>query len=212
GYAQTPEQADNWRLSVASIFPGLYFSGAWGRGGGGGYMGTIVNGRVAALQVLARHSWRGAEKVFDVAKRPLFSIRKTVDGAAAKEVVTSPKKKNSYRFAVAASDISAAGELNADTSIRLLNDAANAYIGDNKAFLSNIWPNFNINALWHTAFFQMRFVFVPFVTVSDGDDVSVEVEFEPTAPGKGQFTQNIYLTSSGQRLANADGRVLIRAT
>ena len=182
-----------------------------GRGGGGGYMGSIVNGRVAASQVIAKQEWNGAEKTFDVAPREAFQIRRVVDGAATVQGPSTdtltPKR---YQRTIDAADLSPVGELSGEASVRLLSDAANAYIEENKSFLSKSWPDLNGDATWHTSFFQMRFVFVPFAVLTPGDTVSIEVAFEPSASGKGQFTQDIYLEASGKKLANAGGRVIIR--
>ncbi len=207
GFAQTPEQADNWRFSVASIFPGLYFTGAWSRGGGGGYMGSVVNGRVAAQQVLSRHKWHKEDILFDVAPRPPFRVhQKSMDPPAP----TGDLEPRTDEGTIAAEDISPLGELTADASVRLLRETASRYMDDNKRHLAVMWPEMNANAPWHTAFFQMRFVFVPFVRVQAGDKVVVETTFEPTASGKGQFTQNLFVQSTRKKLANAGGRVLIR--
>ncbi|MBN2525774.1 MAG: NAD(P)/FAD-dependent oxidoreductase [Deltaproteobacteria bacterium] len=206
GFAQVPTQADNWRFSVASIFPGLYFSGAWGRGGGGGYMGSIVNGRVTAQQIFSRHAWRGGEKTFDVASREPFRIRKTVDAAANGTELTFRR----YIKAIDAKDLSAIGELTTGASVRLLHETMNAYIQEFKTILAKSWTELDVQKDWHVTFFQMRFVFVPFVALSAGDEISIKVEFETTGPNKGKVTQNAYAIKSNKKLANAGGRILIR--
>jgi hypothetical protein len=167
----------------------------------------VVNGRVAAQQVLSRHKWHKEDILFDVAPRPPFRVhQKSMDPPAP----TGDLAPRTYEGTIAAEDISPLGELTADASVRLLRETASRYMDDNKRHLAVMWPEMNANAPWHTTFFQMRFVFVPFARVQAGDKVVVETTFTPTASGKGQFTQDLLMQSSRKKLANAGGRVLIR--
>jgi len=186
GWAQTPDQADNSRFSVTSIFKGLYFTGAWCRGGGGGYMGAVVNGRVACRNILAREGEANM-------KHTGFS-------------------KEAYDFVIDEGDISEAGEISSEACIRFLTRSADRYVRDHSGLLRSIWPEFSDADELRATFFQMRFLFIPFVSVQAGDAVTVEVEFEPKERGKGEFTQNVVLDRSGKKLANAGGRALIRKT
>lgn len=212
GFSQIPTQADNWRFGVASIFPGLFFTGAWARGGGGGYMGSIVNGRVAANQILLRHMWRGEEKIFDVAVQKKYKVHKTKESLSmTPETAATPTiGKTSYARAIQQKHLSGEGELLPESSMALLRETAERFIEENKKVLQQKWPSFNPEKIWQTHFFQMRFVFVPYIKVTAGCTVSIEVEFEPGDPGKGQFTQNILLPPNNQKLANAAGRVIVR--
>ncbi|MBN2343701.1 MAG: NAD(P)/FAD-dependent oxidoreductase [Deltaproteobacteria bacterium] len=205
GFAQTPEQADNWRFGVASIFQGLYFTGAWARGGGGGYMGSVVNGRVAANQILSRHMWRGQEKTFDVAVKREFTIHRKSE--ATKQTTVRP---NQFQYTLSQNDISPLGELTSKAAVRFMDDAANQYINARQPELRQRWKTIEGTTPWHTSFFQMRFVFVPYNTVIAGDTINIDVEFEPGEAGKGGFTMNIFSAQSAKKLANAGGRVLIR--
>lgn len=207
GFAQTPNQADNWRFGVASIFPGLYFTGAWARGGGGGYMGSIVNGRVAATQIISRHSWKGQDKHFDVAvATEQASPRKSMS----KSTEPADFKKTTHHRTMGLDDLCAIGELRSDVAVKFLHETANQYITEHQNLLLQLWPQFEADKPWHTTYFQMRFVFVPHVTLKAGDVVTIETEFTPDAPGKGTFAQNIFVHPTTQKLANAGGRVLIR--
>ena len=91
-----------------------------------------------------------------------------------------------------------------------LSDAAAAYVNERKDALKEKWPGFGEEASWNTTFFQMRFVFVPYAQIKIGDRLLIETEFSPGDPGKGEFTQNIFLEKSGKKIANTGGRVLIR--
>ncbi len=194
GWAQTPDQADNWRFGGKSHFKGLFFTGAWARGGGGGYMGAVVNGRVTSHQVLLGDSRKNNAVVFDVVK---------------------PEKKSSlslkrYTLITEKKDISPLGELQSDSAIKILSNTSNRFIKDNKQTLVSIWPQFDASKQWTASFFQMRFLFVPFVKITQGDKVSVDTEFKPGKPGKGEFTQTIFNKKTGKKMATATGRVLIR--
>ncbi len=196
GWAQTPGQADNYRFGVKSIFDGLYFTGAWCRGGGGGYMGAVVNGRVAAHHIMGREGMPGEDtriRMFRATPetRTEFSMEK-------------------YELTLREGDISPMGEIGPDACVRILDETANRYLEDHAELLRSRWADFAHVKGLHASFFQMRFVFVPFVDIEDGDTIFVEVEFEPGEPGKGQFTQNVYRKKNKKRLANAGGRVLIR--
>jgi len=192
GWAQTPAQADNWRFGVAGIFAGLYFTGAWSRGGGGGYMGAIVNGRVAAREILARHEWSD----------PVAGRRED------KVMMDSP---SSFVAIAESGDISPDGELASHACMKLLSKCAERHIRERRSGLAGLWPGMDPSMAWRTSFFQMRLVFVPFIRVRSGDRIRVETMFVPGEAGKGEFTQNLYLEPDGRKLANAGGRVLIRA-
>ena len=209
GWAQTPAQADIYRFGVKSLFKSLYFTGAWCRGGGGGYMGAVINGRVACTEILATERITGVETTF-----PVFESA-TPPRQPAFESATPPRhdgkdfSPESFVWVVQENDLAASGEMAQDACIRLLEWAANRYIGRRETLLEQTWPGFDAEGA-HVYFFSMRFVFVPFSTVSVGDEVEVEVTFSHKDRGKGEFVQNIFHKQTQKKLANAGGHVLIR--
>ncbi len=208
GWAQTPDQADDYRFSVTSIFKGLYFTGAWCRGGGGGYMGAVVNGRVACRNILAREGIEGVEMSIHTDKKTLSRPR--VADASEAYMNHTGFSKEVYDFVLDECDISEAGEISSEACIRFLSKSADRYVRDRSDLLRSIWPELSDADELRATFFQMRFLFIPFVSVQSGDTVTVEVEFEPRGRGKGEFTQNVILDRAGKKLANAGGRALIR--
>ena len=210
GWAQTPDQADNSRFSVTSIFKGLYFTGAWCRGGGGGYMGAVVNGRVACRNILAREGMEGAQMSIHTDKKTLSRPRVADAGEA--HMNNTEFSKEVYTFVIGEGDISEAGEISSQACIRFLSKSADRYVRGRSELLRSIWSEFTDADELSATFFQMRFLFIPFVSVQSGDVVSVEVEFEPGESGKAEFTQNVILDRAGKKLASAGGRALIRKT
>lgn len=198
GYAQTPAQADIYRFGVKSIFKGLYFTGAWCRGGGGGYMGAVINGRVACHEILAKEGIEGAETTF-----PSFQSEPITRDEKAD---FSPER---YLWPIETNDVGSNGELVQDVGVRLFGQAANRYISQREALLNQTWSGFDARGAY-VYFFSMRFVFVPFVKVCPGDEVEVEVVFSHKEKGKGEFVLNIFHKQTDKRLANAGGHVLIR--
>lgn len=198
GWAQTPAQADIYRFGVKSIFKGLYFAGAWCRGGGGGYMGAVINGRVACHEILATEGIQGVDTVF-----PSFPSARAVPSER------SDFSSERYVWHLNETDLGSRGEIAQDACIRFLERAANLYIGQRATLLEQIWPGFQGRGAY-VYFFSMRFVFVPFIQVRPGDEVEVEVTFSHKDKGKGEFVQNIFHKRTNKKLANAGGHVLIR--
>lgn len=203
GWAQTPDQADNHRFGTASIFRGLHFTGAWCRGGGGGYMGAIVNGRVAFTNAMAREGLVGTETM----------IRTTAPrggGDGGREIARKGDfSMERYELEIGAGDVTPLNELSGSACVRLLQAAADRYAAERADLLTGMWPDLDAPRGYHVSFFQMRFVFVPFVEAAAGRRITVEVELEPKGPGKGEFTLNI-LSADGKKMANAGGRALFR--
>ncbi len=112
GWAQIPEQADIFRLGNNGLLKGLYFAGAWGRGGGGGYMGSIINGRVAAREILQREGLTphpcSVPKFSPVPLNPPKETIETKEPDALTEIIL----KND--------DISANGALKSEVFLKLL--------------------------------------------------------------------------------------------
>ncbi|NLN63051.1 MAG: NAD(P)/FAD-dependent oxidoreductase [Myxococcales bacterium] len=209
GFAQTPDQADNWRMSVASVVGGLYFAGAWGRGGGGGYMGTIVNGRVAAMQVLSRER---LSSLVDV-RIPVWTDAHpapTATGSSSVMVAPADAAAETHpAYRVAPEDLHPTGELAPHACLRLAEAATSAHITAQRAALAQLWPSFDAQRPWHTAFFQLRLQSVPFVVLPAQGEVHTVVDFEAKEPGKGSVA--ITLTAANnQKIASVQGRVLIR--
>ena len=192
GWAQTPSQADNYRFGVAAIFKGLYFTGAWARGGGGGYMGAIVNGRVAFMQAMGHEQLTGKDTVIKTYRQS------TPDTFNLKD----------YTIKISASDISPLGELKPEAAVKILSETANTYIKEYSHLLKNTWPALAQAKILHTSFFQTRFLFVPFATIAPGDILKIHVKFSTNASAKGEFTHTIYC--GDKKLVDATGRVLIR--
>ncbi|MBN2801658.1 MAG: NAD(P)/FAD-dependent oxidoreductase [Deltaproteobacteria bacterium] len=208
GWAQSPDQADNWRFSGKSHIKDLYFTGAWARGGGGGYMGAIVNGRVTSHQVLLGHKKRDDIVHFDVVKPKTMNVIENVTETSSDYSLNL--KSEIYTVIAEKDDISPMGELLPQSAIKILSSSADRYVEDKKHDLHKIWPLFNPQKKWNTTYFQMRFLFVPFLQLKPGDKLIVETSFIPKQSGKGEFTQNIYFKKDNKKVANAAGRVLVR--
>jgi prolycopene isomerase len=195
GWAQTPDQADNKRFATASIFKGLYFTGAWSRGGGGGYMGAIVNGRVTANQIISRHRIDKKDITFNI---PVVAEISNSNQSPAKEIYTAKLEKD---------DIADNNILLPEACVKHMRLAANHYINSHKESLCKQWTGFDCNAKWSADYFQVRFVFVPGIISSEGDLITVNLSFTPLLPGKGEFVQNMFV--NGKKAANSGGRAII---
>jgi hypothetical protein len=119
-------------------------------------------------------------------------------------------KSEIYTVIAEKDDISPMGELLPQSAIKILSSSADRYVEDKKDDLHEIWPLFNPHKKWNTTYFQMRFLFVPFLKLKPGDKLIVETSFIPKQSGKGEFTQNIYFKRDNKKIANAAGRVLVR--
>jgi prolycopene isomerase len=200
GWAQTPDQADNHRFPVASVFKGLYFTGAWSRGGGGGYMGAVVNGRVAWRQAMEREGWTSVDT--------RIPARRRVTRAAAGEERGFTMER--YARTLAAEDLSPLGELGQAACVRMLGESADRYVRDRADLLREAWPDTPLEGTLHASFFQMRLVFVPFAALAPGAELTLEIEARPLEPGKVELLVNVF-DRAGRKLANAGGRALVRA-
>jgi len=200
GWAQTPEQADIYRFGSKSLFKGLYFTGAWCRGGGGGYMGTVINGRVTCREIMQRENLRGEEIRFPVYSRSW--VGKPKKGADAS------LEKTSYAVKLGREDVSSADEVLPQAVVRIANESASRYLTEHRSALAREWNSFAGDGDISFSFFNLKLLIVPGSTASPNDVVDVEVEFTPTEEGRGEFCLVVSLAKSGSPLLKAQGRGL----
>lgn len=206
GWAQTPDQADNFRFGVKSLFKGLYFTGAWSRGGGGGYMGAIINGRVACNEISATEGLpTSAVSLPSPKMTPMIEAPRSEKP----ENTAAVLEARSYDFEVRQSDLSEFFELSHAACVRIAAEAANRYLQERTSALAQLWTDFDLGGA-SVFFFSMRFVFVPFAKAKPGQTVSVSVEFLPKTKGKAEINVNIFDKRTGKKLANTGGHALIR--
>lgn len=171
-------------------------------------MGAVINGRVACRNILTREGMEGVEMSIHNDKKTLS--RPQVAEASEAYMNHAEFSKEVFNFVLDEGDISKVGEISSEACIRFLSKSADRYVRNRSDLLRSIWPELSDADELCATFFQMRLLCIPFVSVQSGDAVTIEVEFEPREPGKGEFTQNVILDRDGKKLANAGGRALIR--
>jgi all-trans-retinol 13,14-reductase len=202
GWAQTPAQADIYRFGAKSLFDGLYFTGAWSRGGGGGYMGAVINGRVTSREILQREGWKTPE--IQIRRR-----RRVAPREASRPVVPLELSGTaSYVVPIAQEDLSPAGDILATAVVRIASAATNRYLAERRDAISRSWRNFAFGKAISFSFFNLKLVIVPGATVSTGDLTRIEVTFTPADEGRGEFCIVLTLAASGKPLLKAQGRGL----
>lgn len=204
GWAQTPAQADIYRFGAKAIFDGLYFTGAWSRGGGGGYMGAVINGRVTSREILQREGWQGPE--VQIPRRR----RKAV--AAAPPAPLGLAGAATYLVPFGPDDLApAGGDILPTAVVRIASEAANRYLAERRGWLASAWPSLAAGATISFSFFNLKLLIVPGATAAPGALTRVEVTFEPTDEGRGEFCIVLSLAASGKPLLKAQGRGLARS-
>jgi prolycopene isomerase len=194
GWAQTPGQADIYRFGSKSLFEGLYFTGAWCRGGGGGYMGTVINGRVTSREIMQREQLPGREVHFPEYRRKPESPRELA--------------KSIYTVTLDSNDLTLLKVVRPDAVVRIATDSANRYISEWRGVLARDWPSIAGGGEVAFTFFNLKLLIVPGATAAPNDAVRIEVELTPTGDGRGELCIVLSLADSGSPLLKAQGRGL----
>jgi prolycopene isomerase len=203
GWAQTPAQADIHRFGAKSIFAGLYFTGAWCRGGGGGYMGTVINGRVSAREILQREGLGGGEVDFAVSRR-----RRVAPGSP--HAGGGSAATDGLLVALTAADISSKREVLPHAAVRIATEAVDRYLAAHGADVSHEWPGLDAAGAVGFSFFNVKLLVVPGARAEVGDEVRAAVELTPTGEGRAEVCVVLSLAASGAPLLKLQGRGLAR--
>jgi prolycopene isomerase len=195
GWAQTPGQADVHRFGAKSIFDGLYFTGAWSRGGGGGYMGAVINGRVTSREIVQREKLAGREVRIAVRRRVPAALRELA--------------KTTYTVTLGESDLSPRGVVRPDAVVRIATESTGRFLDDWRETLIQHWPSIAGAGDLSFTFFNLKLVIVPGATATPGDAVRVEVDLTPTDDGRGEVCVVMSLAGSDAPLLKAQGRGLV---
>jgi all-trans-retinol 13,14-reductase len=200
GFAQTPGQADGARFGSHSSFKGLYFTGAWCRGGGGGYMGSLINGRVTSGQILAREGLAERPEV----EVPIFPSSLTTSPAA------PANGAEPQEALVTASLLNAKGELSEAGAMALISDAVDRHVNEKSAELTAAWPELGLVEPLLVSFFHLRLLVVPFVLLAEGDRISIVVTLTLKSPGKAQLDIAGTIAGTEKKVFDLNGNALIR--
>lgn len=203
GWAQTPDQADIYRFGSKSLLQGLYFTGAWCRGGGGGYMGSVINGRVASREIMQREGLSGEEIRFPVYRHDLSGVPAEGPGEPMMDLT-----KTTYTVSLTVEDLAPTNVVQPQAVVRIANDSANRYLTERREALAREWPSFAGKGDVSFSFFNLKLVIVPGAEASPDSLVRVEVEFTPTAEGRGEFCLLLTLAETEAPLLKAQGRGL----
>jgi all-trans-retinol 13,14-reductase len=209
GWSQIPKQADFTRFSNVSTIKGLFLTGAWCRGGGGGYTGSIFTGRFTANEIQQRID---KSTIHGPAKSSFHSHSDVVINTQPEYPSSQPAIFQPVRVSiqVTSADIDTTGIMRQPSYMKYLYDAGIFSLNEHLHPIQITWREFQGVDRVTMQSFMVRLIF-PLKPSHLGDILTIETSIIPSERGKAQLNQEIIDSKSQQLLCRAESRIKIIA-